>query len=139
MMIEDYLIILCMHGSRHMWQRLAWLGDIATLLHNYPSLDWSQVMQQARQWGSQRMLYLGLYLAHYWLKAYLPETVLRWLHSDPKLPNLATQVDQHIFQLDQASQRFMATTRYQIQVRERWQDKAIYTQSFVQWLLKGCP
>ena len=139
MAVEDYLIILCMHGSRHVWQRLAWLGDIATLLHNYPELDWSKVMQQAPQWGSRRMLYLGLYLAHHWLSAPLPLTVVEQLDTDPTLPDLAALVDQHIFQLGNTSQNLMATTRYQLHVRERWCDKAIYAWSVVNWLLKGCP
>ncbi|MEM1254763.1 MAG: nucleotidyltransferase family protein [Cyanobacteria bacterium P01_H01_bin.21] len=139
MTVEDYLIILCMHGSRHVWQRLAWLGDIATLLHNYPELDWSQVMQQANQWGSRRMLYLGLYLAHHWLTVPLPSTVMEQLNVDSTLPALATQVDRHIFQSGQSFQSLMATTRYQIQVRERWCDKGTYIRSFVKWLLKGCP
>lgn len=137
--IEDYLIILCMHGSRHVWQRLSWLCDIAMLLHNYPELHWPQVIEQANQWGVRRMLYLGLYLAHTWLNAPLPESILQQLSADAKLPALATQVEHQVFQAASHPRPFMATTQYQVHVRERWQDKAAYAGSFIRWLLKGCP
>lgn len=137
--IEDYLIILCMHGSRHMWQRLSWLCDIAMLLHNYPDLNWSQVIAQAEQWGVQRMLYLGLYLAQTWLQAPLPDAIAKQLLADTTLPVLAAQVEKQVFEEGKSSKLFMASTQYQVRVRERWQDKAAYGMSFIGWLLKGCP
>lgn len=138
LLIEDYLIILCMHGSRHVWQRLSWLCDIAMLLHNYPDLDWQQVMEQAHEWGVHRMLCLGLYLAHTWLNAPLPESIIQQL-AGPTLPALAAQVEYQAFQSGKHPKTFLATTQYQLHVRERWQDKGAYMLSFIRWLLKGCP
>ena len=135
--IEDYLIVLCMHGSRHQWERLAWLCDIAMLLHTYPTLDWENAIATAKQWGAQRMLYLGLYLAHTWLGATLPVSVLQKVLSDSAVSDLAIQVDERLFK--EGSQRFLAATRYQIQARERWQDKATCAQSLAQWMLRGFP
>lgn len=135
--IEDYLVILCMHGSRHMWQRLAWLCDIAVLTHKYPDLDWKRVIATAEQWGSRRMLYLGLYLAHHWLGARLPEAVIEQISTDSAITGLAERVDNQIFRLSGTPMRFMETTRYQLQARERWSDKAVYAQSFIYWLLRG--
>lgn len=137
--IEDYLIILCLHGSRHMWQRLSWLCDIATLLHHYPELDWQRAIEQACEWGVRRMLYLGLYLAHTWLNAPLPASVVQQLSAEPMLPALAAQVEYQAFQTGKLPKTFLATTQYQLHVRERWQDKGAYTLSFIRWLLKGCP
>jgi Uncharacterised nucleotidyltransferase len=137
--IEDYLIILCMHGSRHQWERLSWLCDIALLIHKYPNLNWQQLFALSDQWGTTRMLNLGLYLAHAWLKAPLPETVTDQISADSTIGVLATQVHDQIFVTAKPSVRFMGTTRYHLQARERWQDKALYAQSFVHWLLKGCP
>lgn len=135
--IEDYLVVLCMHGSRHMWQRLAWLCDIAVLIHKYPKLDWQQAIATAEQWGSKRMLYLGLYLAHQWLGASLPKAIIVQISADSSVIELAKRVDSQMFKLPKAPARFMETTRYQIQARERWSDKAVYVQSFIHWLLQG--
>lgn len=137
--IEDYLIILCMHGSRHQWERLAWLCDIALLLYKYPNLDWQQMFKLAEQWGAKRMLSLGLYLAHTWLRAPLPEAIFNQISIDSSTLILATWVHDQIFEVAKPSARFMGITRYHIQVRERWQDKALYAQSFVYWLSRGMP
>jgi hypothetical protein len=137
--IEDYLVILCMHGSRHMWQRLAWLCDIAVLTHKYPALDWERAIATAEQWGSKRMLYLGLYLAHYWLEARLPKSILEQISTESAVTELAKRVDNQLFKLSETYRPFMETTRYQIQARERWSDKAVYAQSFIYWLSRGCP
>ena len=136
--IEDYLIVLCMHGSRHQWERLAWLCDIAMLLHTYPTLDWENAIATAKQWGAKRMLYLGLYLAHAWLGSALPASILQEVLSNSAISDLAIQVDEQLFK-SEGSQRFLAATRYQIQARERWQDKAVCAQSFLHWMLRGFP
>lgn len=136
--IEDYLIILCMHGSRHRWERLSWLCDIALLLQKYPDLDWQQTFKLAEQWGARRMLYLGLYLAYAWLGSNLPAPVLEKVIADSAIAGLAIQVDEQLFSA-QVSKRVLASTRYQIQARERWQDKVACAQSFVHWVLRGRP
>lgn len=137
--IEDYLVILCMHGSRHMWERLSWLCDIAVLIGKYPDLDWQWVVKTAEKWGVKRMLCLGLYLAHCWLEASLPELISNQISADSTIVELANQVDAQIFGLAETHSQFMASTRYQVKVRERWSDKAIYAESFIYWLLKGRP
>ncbi|MEL7356060.1 MAG: nucleotidyltransferase family protein [Cyanobacteria bacterium J06560_6] len=136
--IEDALVILCMHGSRHQWERLAWLCDVATLIEKYPNLDWEKTILTAEQWGARRMLYLGLYLSNCWLKATLPDTIRKKVLADSSIVKLAIQVDEQIFS-PKTPERTLASTRYQIRARERWQDKITCAQSFLYWLLRGRP
>ena len=136
-LMEDYLIVLCMHGSRHMWERLAWLCDIALLVERFPHLDWQQSLKTAEQWGAKRMLLLGLYLAQEWLAADLPAEVVAQISADSAIAQLAAAVKTQMFSSAETPTRFMAATRYQVKVRERWQDKAVYASSFGYWLLKG--
>jgi hypothetical protein len=106
------------------------------LLYRYPNLNWSQLLTQAESWGCKRMLYLGLYLAHHWFRSSLPDSILKLIGSEPTVVNLAGQVDQRIFErLDHS--HAIGITRYQLQVRERLQDKAVYIESVLYWLLKG--
>ncbi len=37
---EETLILLCMHGARHSWARLAWICDIAELVAAHPQMRW---------------------------------------------------------------------------------------------------
>ena len=43
---EDLLFSLCVHGSRHLWERLSWICDIAELLSRR-SFDWTTLLQRA--------------------------------------------------------------------------------------------
>jgi hypothetical protein len=51
---EDLLLILCAHGSKHQWERLLWICDIAELVHIHQRIDWRGLMEQARTLGTKR-------------------------------------------------------------------------------------
>jgi hypothetical protein len=136
--LEDWLPILCVHGSRHVWERLSWLCDIATLIHKNPDIDWDKVAQKANIWGCQRMLFLGLYMAHDLFKVDLPPEIrLQMKKVEPILTGIAPQVYQQLFDEVRTSDKFMGRTFYHIQVRERLNHKILYIQSFIYWLVKG--
>jgi hypothetical protein len=73
---EMLLIVLCVHGSKHAWELLKWVCDVAELLRSQPNLNWDQIISCASNWHCRRMLYMGLSLAHRLLDAPLPEMVL---------------------------------------------------------------
>jgi hypothetical protein len=35
---EDLLFSLCVHGSRHLWERLGWICDVAELIASHASI-----------------------------------------------------------------------------------------------------
>jgi len=93
---EDLLFSLCVHGSRHLWERLGWICDIAELLTRH-SFDWPTLLKQAAHADSDRMFLLGLYLAGTLLEAPLPDEVEQRCASDPRLSSLADSVVEHLF------------------------------------------
>ncbi len=95
---EDLLLVLCVHGTKHLWRKLKWICDIAELLRVHQQMDWDQIMAQAAELGCERMVLLGLYLAEDLLGATLPEAVERRVHADPVVPALAAQVPDLLFQ-----------------------------------------
>ena len=72
---EDLLIVLCVHGSKHAWEQLKWVCDVAELLRSHLDLDWEQIFSNASTWGCRRLVCIGLSLAHLVLDAPLPEGV----------------------------------------------------------------
>jgi hypothetical protein len=94
----DLLLYLCAHGSRHFWLRLQWICDVAQLIRRNPALDWERVMEQARIAGGQRMLFLGLALAHKLLAAPLPPEIAREVHGDAHTAKLVQRVWWQIFE-----------------------------------------
>lgn len=86
---EILLIVLCVHGSKHAWEQLKWVCDVAELVTSHPDLDWNQIFAHASNWRCQRMLYLGLSVAHIILDAPLPAAVLERLKPDVEVEALA--------------------------------------------------
>ncbi|MCY7283873.1 MAG: nucleotidyltransferase family protein [Cyanobacteria bacterium CAN_BIN43] len=133
--LEDWLPILCVHGSRHRWERLTWLCDIAEIMRLRPDLDWDAVIARSQVLVCRRMLYLGILLAHDLLDAPLPEQVLRKMQADREVMLLVNSTYQQLLYKMNVSDQFLGKTIYQIRVSDRLQEKALYLQSFLQWLV----
>jgi hypothetical protein len=89
---EDLLLYLCVHGAKSLWERLAWLCDIAELIRICPEMDWEHLLEIARTVEIERMLLLGLLLAQNVLSVTLPKSVLARIEADPEVEHLARQV-----------------------------------------------
>src|SRR5206468_1634398 len=51
---EDLILVLCVHGARHCWERLAWIVDLAHLIARHPEIDLQQILAEARERGVER-------------------------------------------------------------------------------------
>lgn len=89
--VEDTLVMLCVHGAKHFWERLGWVLDIAELVAARP-VDWTLLTQIAAKMQSTRLLLLGLYLAHDLFDAPLPEPLLEEIGRDRAVQQLAETV-----------------------------------------------
>lgn len=43
--VEDTLLVLCVHGAKHGWNRLMWVCDIAELLRANSHIDWTWLIE----------------------------------------------------------------------------------------------
>lgn len=85
----DLVHFLCLHGTKHAWGRLAWLTDLVWFMARYPRFDWSALLDEARTSGTERMVLVGLALAHELFGSELEESVTRRIHADRKVLPLA--------------------------------------------------
>jgi hypothetical protein len=88
---EYLLIILCVHGSKHAWERLKWIADVAELLRAQ-QLNWKRVFSTATKWKCRRMLLLGLELANRLMETPLPPDVLNEISADHDVAMLARRM-----------------------------------------------
>jgi hypothetical protein len=90
--LADLLLVLCIHGAKHLWQRLIWVCDIAELLRQRLDLDWDELVRRAMQVGVRRMFYLGVRLAHDLLDAPLPPEVVKLTAREPGITSLLREI-----------------------------------------------
>ena len=87
--VEDELVLICIHGAKHFWERLMWIADVAALVSRQTGIDWKRVADSARTVGAERMLHAGLRLAADLLKLQLPRKVQAAVQADAVAAQLA--------------------------------------------------
>ena len=121
---EDLLLYLCMHGSRHSWERLAWVCDVAELVKNGENINLEKVFARATAMGVERMFALGLLLAHSLLGAPITESLLAKIQADASLGLLARRVSDLMFEEDRAAfDDISYQYDHHLSVRERLRDR----------------
>lgn len=128
---EDAVDVLCMHGTKHWWERLRWICDIAELVNSGSITDWSMAAEAAEA-RCQRPVSLGLCLAGDLLDAKLPEEVRQSLDQSPVVKRLAAQVGawlqngEHAEESRKLPERFLFRMRLCERLRDRLQQFAHY-------------
>jgi hypothetical protein len=70
---EDLVLALSVHGTKHLWERLAWVCDVAALVNSQADFDWPLLRLLAKGARVERMLHLALRLARGLAGAQVPE------------------------------------------------------------------
>jgi hypothetical protein len=91
---EDLIVILCVHGTKHGWERMAWITDLVELLRAHPQLDWNAIEKQAADARVSNLLLLGLGLAHRLHGAALPAGILLRIQQDAEVQSMMDEVCQ---------------------------------------------
>lgn len=117
---EDLLLFLCVHGGKHCWQRLSAITDVAELLRQHSNLEWERVFVQAGQARAQRMLLLGLHLAHHLLDAPLPEKIQAAIRSETMVCDLGSDVHHWLACSSKPRAVWSAVSFVQREREDRW-------------------
>jgi Uncharacterised nucleotidyltransferase len=92
--VEDELVLICIHGAKHFWERLMWIADVAALVSRQTALDWKRVADSAKAVGAERMVHTGLRLASNLLRVQLPGKIQAVVRADAIANQLAEQICQ---------------------------------------------
>ena len=68
------LFYLCIHGSKHLWERIEWVKDI-DLLICAEEIDWKMIVKEAKKRKFEKMVYLGFFLARHIFDTPLPKHI----------------------------------------------------------------
>ena len=119
---EERMLVLCLHGSKHRWECLGWLVDVAELLARDGALEWNRIADRAHRLGCARRVGTGLWLAQEVLGCALPpgsealaddpavaavsgELARGLLSPDPAVPPQARALRLNLAMLDRPRQR----------------------------------
>jgi hypothetical protein len=94
---EDLLIVLCVHGSKHCWERLAWICDVAELVRAKPKLNWEEIIRRSAALQIGRAVLLGFDLAKSLLDAPLPELILSAIRHDRGVRWVSSLIQKRLF------------------------------------------
>lgn len=123
---DDLLFSLCVHGSRHLWERLGWICDIAELISRH-QISWDSLLNRAATTDSERMFLLGLCLAERLVDAPVPDQVKAKYSSDGTIESLSNTVIENLFN---GTEHVPATSsevlKYNLEVRKSWTARARY-------------
>jgi len=114
---EDTLLLLSVHGSKHFWERLGWIADIAALARSRGGLDWNSVIERARAWRIERMVLLGLGLAAELFDLHLPGYITDCLKRDSVAQCLVTGVGERFLASEQAELGLFSRFAFRVRMR----------------------
>jgi hypothetical protein len=113
---EDELLLICIHGAKHFWERLMWIADVAALVSRR-DIDWQRAMGAASEVGAERMLRVGLLLAADVLSVGLPAEIAREVRSDAAALRSAAQIASRLPCADQVPLRLFARAAFRTRMR----------------------
>jgi len=90
--VEDELVLICVHGAKHFWERLSWIADVAGLVSRRVEIDWVRATACAEAVRAKVLLHAGLLLAAGVLRTNLPEPVSVRAREDTAAADLVARV-----------------------------------------------
>lgn len=94
---EDTVLVLAIHGGKHLWQRLSWLADFAESLRQ--NLDWQGLRLRARDARAERMLLLALALAEDIMQVPLPSELTAAIRDDDIVQAISANIAKSLFEV----------------------------------------
>jgi putative nucleotidyltransferase-like protein len=90
--VEDELVLICIHGAKHFWERLMWIADVAGLVSRQTDIDWIRAEASARAVRTEHLLHTGLRLAMDVLHAEPPKLIATRVREDTVAAKLVARV-----------------------------------------------
>jgi hypothetical protein len=115
--VEDELVLICIHGAKHLWERLMWIADVGALITRQSSIDWDRVEKSTQTVGAQRMLHTGLRLATTLLATALPQKVKSIVDADVVATQLAKDVNKWLPTAGDASPGLFERALFRLRMR----------------------
>ena len=90
------LLILCLHTSGHLWERLSWICDINEFINSNKNMNWQYLMETANKLRIKRILMINLLLTLDLFNSEIPDYIIDQLDSDEFLKDLSITIKNNL-------------------------------------------
>jgi hypothetical protein len=118
---ECLLLYLCVHGTKHAWSRLHWLGDLARLVDK--GVGWNAVLRLTLETQCERPVFVGLLLAHELLGSCVPDEIIERARADRVILSAVRETEERLRRLPPSEPSSTARTAYGARLAPRTRDK----------------
>jgi hypothetical protein len=142
---DDLFVVLAVHGAKHLWTRLDWVLDIASLLGK-ETMDANRVAELAGQYHVERIVAVAALLAAKISGVRIPAPMSALAAKDPQASVIASALfDNAVDGAKSYPPETLAYLKMFASLRERWSDRVrLFTRLFLtpglsEWQLARLP
>ena len=133
---NDLLIYLCLHGSRHSWERLAWICDVYYLLTSRDEIDWDTILAESKGLGCENVVALGLKLINEFFDYPIPEQFADSIRQNSVYDEMANEVRKRTFAPESVQVELGDRYAYHLKLKERRSDRWKLHVHYLGWYLR---
>lgn len=133
---NDLVIYLCLHGSRHSWERFAWICDIYYLLTSRNEIDWVSILAESRRLGCENVVALGLKLINEFFDYPIPGVFADSIEQNAVYNEIVSEVKSRIFARENVQVDLGDRYAYHLKLKERRLDRWKLHVHYLAWYLR---
>lgn len=133
---NDLLIYLCLHGSRHSWERLSWICDVNELIRSKNAIDWDSVFAESNKLGCENVLALGLRLIHEFFGFGAPSAIWDKIKNDPAYDEMVAEIHDRLLSKEAKPVNINERYLYHLKLKERALDRWKLHFHYISWYLR---
>lgn len=137
----DRFVYLCLHGSRHKWEKFAWICDLHELIlineNSETPAEWKAVRAHAKRHGCEKVFALGLFLVQYFYKIDANNSCRAYVDEDNEaFVKIAREIENKNFSGATDPSDISDWYLYHLALKERQTDRIKLHIYYIVWYLK---
>ncbi len=133
---NDLLIYLCLHGSRHSWERFGWICDVYYLLTSRDDIDWVTILTESKRLGCENVVALGLKLVNEFFEYPIPFAFNDSIIQNPVYNEIVSEVRNRIFAPENVQVELGDRYAFHLKLKERRIDRWKLHVHYLSWYLR---
>lgn len=133
---NDLLIYLCLHGSRHSWERLSWICDIYHLLLSREEIDWASIFAESKSLGCENVVALGLKLVQEFFSYKIPKPFTASTVQEQVYDEIVAEIRNRLFTPEAVQVQLGERYTYHLKLKERKRDRWKIHLHYLAWYLR---